>query len=157
MKWSVKMMFTLSIFVNLLLVGVIGGHLARKAQHHTFWQEDNISVEARALLKEKMKGKFSEIKPLFQAMRDTKNDMEQILAAPEFDEAAFYIFAGRMSDLHVQITQKRLELTMEIVKELSPEDRKALASHLASKLTGRVGKGRYNKKDGHKEAGEAPE
>ena len=147
MKKSVKIIFTLSIILNLLLLGLIGGHAMRVRGEPRPWDEMKTALapETLGVLKTTFKDKRKDIFPLFKEARNIKQQMKSIITAESFDLAAFDAQAKALQDLNVQFSEHRLEALRDILSQLPQAERAKLADHTVDKLFGRPEYGRHKK------------
>lgn len=131
-KWLVIALVA-SLALNVFAIGAIA---ARMAGWHHFERfnrmgfgamADQMSDEGRSRLKSAMKAHRGEAGAVFGQIRESIERSREILKAPEFDAAAY---AQALSDIrrHSDDAQAIIQKAfMEVVTELSPEDRAALA------------------------------
>ena len=153
MKKSVKTIFTLSIILNLLLLGTVGGHIYRHTTEPGSWHQikETLAPETKKVMRETFKR--SEMFSMFREVRKKRSEIEKVLTAEEFDPAAYDIIAQEIQELNIRFSAKRLEHIKEVASKLPQEERKKLAKHAVSKLFGKSGhrKGKHKKHDGMKQ------
>lgn len=149
MRKSHKILFTLSVVLNLVLLGVVGGHMAKR-YHDTPWNEmkETLAPQTRDLLKASFEGKREKIHALMREMREKKKNMEAIFSAPEFDVAAFDAAVADWQEFNKNTTQGKMESFKAIMAQLPQEERAKLAPRFVNVLTGsmdRKDKGKHAK------------
>ncbi len=149
MSKKIKLIFTMSILFNVLLVGSMAGgayHMKRHTGQSWHKLKADLAPDTRDLVHATFKGKKDEIKPMFKNMREKAKAFEDILAAEEFDAEAYAVAANELTDLSVQISQYRIKMFGSIAAQLPPEERAKIAKIVAAKILGRHG----GKRGGHK-------
>lgn len=150
MKRSVNIIFTLSVVLNLLLIGVIGGYIYKKQNEPGSWHQvkETLAPETKKIMRDSFKRK--EMIAMFMEARKKRSEIEKVLTAEEFDPVAYDALAQEIQAMNTQFSAKRLEHIKRIATKLPQEERKKLAKHAVSKLFGKSGhrKGKRKFKDG---------
>ena len=137
MSKSLKIIFTLSIILNVLLLGVIAGHTYKKWNDDPIEQAmDEMSPEGRNIVARKIQAAFREGRDEMRSMRQSKKQLQSLLTAEEFDASAFEEEALKLHELIKEKGFKRIEITKELAQELSLEDRKVLAKRFSKGFHG---------------------
>ncbi|MCB1651774.1 MAG: periplasmic heavy metal sensor [Alphaproteobacteria bacterium] len=137
MNTGVKVLLTVSLLLNVLLLGLACGHVYKKWHDHP-WQKTRaeLSPEARSLIGRTFQATFRDIRPLGDEARKARADMVKILSADEFDGTAFDEAAARLRAVGAQIKDKKIEATKQIASELSAEERRKMAERMTSMIGG---------------------
>lgn len=148
---GMKAFFTVSILLNIMLLG-IGGGLAY--QHYTHNPAEHIyremSPEARNIVARTMQEAFREGRSTMDEARQIKNDLKVIISAEEFDEQKFMAEAQKMQAIKAAMGEKRIEVTRDLAKQLSQDDRTILAERFSKGFHGYKHKGK-DKEHAHKQ------
>lgn len=133
MSKRAKILFTLSIALNVLLIGVIGGHVVRKF-NDTPWQSAHLSQESQ----KEMRQAFKRLSPLKDKIWAKKREMHALLLADEFDENAYDMLAVEVAVLKQGMERGRSEVIKDVLSEMSPEERKAFVEHMSHRIEKRM-------------------
>lgn len=137
MKRSTKIIFTGSLLLNLLLIGLVGGHVAKRWSDHSMAGiRAQLSPESRNVVGRTFQSTFREIRPLGQEARKARADMVKILSAKEFDQEAFDTAADKLKTLQGDIQDLKIDATREVASQLSVEDRRKMADRMAKMVGG---------------------
>jgi uncharacterized membrane protein len=139
MNRCAKILFTVSVVLNVVLIGVIGGHFYMRWQENS-WQEvrAEIAPESRNLVARTLQKSFRDIRAVGDQARKTRAEILKILSAEKFDEKAYDAQAKKLMEQRVKITAIKVKSTKELAKKLSPEDR----ANMAQRMTDMLGGGR---------------
>lgn len=151
MKKSHKILFTLSIVLNLALTGVVAGHVVKRWRDAP-WQEvqKDLSPQTRDLMRKMFMEKREKIKSNWKEMGEKKKAMEVILSAPEFDAQAFDTAVQDWQMFNSHVTQGKMEFFKSVMTQLPQEERIKLAEKFVKILTGT-----HDRKEG-REGGDSP-
>lgn len=132
-----KGLFTASIILNVVLLGVIGGHVYTRWQEHS-WREirEEIAPETRNLVAKTFQDAFRDIRAVGGEARKTRAEILKILTAEKFDEKAFDKQAKKLMEQRVQITATKVRSTKALAKKLSAEERAKMAERMVTMLGG---------------------
>lgn len=146
---GLRVAFALSLVLNLLLIGLIAGAVARgPAGRHGMIRGDagfgpltaGLSREDRRALRER----YEALRPDFRAeravMRDDFLALVEVLNAPEWDRAAAEAILARNGTRTAERLREGQAVFLDYLDTLSPAMRRALAARLADALAGRGGK-----------------
>lgn len=136
MTRTVKILFTISVLLNVLLLGASAG-LALKMSHKP-WHKmpDNLSPETQNLMERSFQESRNEMQPTIEDMKEARADLARVFSAPSFDEAQFDRAVDQMMTAQRQLMQKRFEATKEMAQQLSQEEREKLAEVLSKPFGG---------------------
>lgn len=150
MNKRMKVIFTLSVVLNVLLIGVVAGHIGQKYKQSP-WEGASLSEEGQ----QKARAAFHEFTPLKKDIWAKKREMNDLLLAGEFDEAAYDALALEAAQLKQEMDLKRSAAMKGVLIDLSPEERKAFIEHMSKRIEKRIkrhdkwykkGKGRAEKR-----------
>lgn len=149
MNKKIKIIFTLSLVINILLLGILGGQAYRmKSGGHGSWGtlREKLTPETRVLMKQTFKDKKPEIFAIFKEVREKKNVLIKVFSAEVFNPRAYDAAARDLQQLGIKIANHKLETFKELGTQLPQEDRKVLAQKLVSIVLGKHGhKGKWGK------------
>lgn len=159
MNKKLKVFFSLSVLLNLLLVGMfLGGVMGGFAKHHASGSHSNphsgydhhsAKMEKRlagifAVLPadktESFKQRLNELQELKRTdkvqMRSARKNILQVFEQEPFDQVAYQKAVKELNQLHQKQMDVRINLMSDIAQYLSPKERKKL-SHLIMPNKGR--------------------
>ena len=136
-KSRTKLVCTVSILINILLLGMIAGHYYYKWSHHP-WQsvKKDLSPESRNIVGRTFQSAFRDIRPLGDEARKARAELIKILSAEEFDEAAFDKTVAEIVDVRREMTAIKIQATKDAAMNLSAEERKKMADRMAKMVGG---------------------
>ncbi len=139
MKKSVKIIFTLSIILNLLLLGIIGGHAYRIKNKPRAWDEvkQSLAPETNKVFKEAFKGKGKDIWRFSKDVKQRKQALKEVIVAEEFDSVAFDAAARDLLTLKEAFSDRKVKFMEGVLSQLPQEERVKLADHMVEKLFGK--------------------
>lgn len=147
MNKRVKIIFTLSVILNVLLVGIIGGHAYKRIHEFDMssWDEVKplLAPPTRELIDKIKDEKKDRIVASIKEVRKYKTELEEIIGAPEFDNRKFNRTVRHWQDFQDRVTAGKIETIKTVARKASQEDRQKLASRFANMLMG--GHGKFNK------------
>jgi uncharacterized membrane protein len=136
MSKTVKLVFLVSLVLNVLLLGVLLGRLPRELEPGSGRQQrmervlKDLPEPTQTRLREKLTRLRAAGGPLRDQIRTTREETLRILSADPFDEAAYDLQVSKIDDLQLQMFQKMGRVVKEIAKELPPEERRLFAQSL---------------------------
>ncbi len=132
MKITIRRALTTSVLLNVLLIGTLGGMLlgnlrsAPRIDNETV--REKLSPESRRVVGAALREGQRELGPLMKDARNARARMFEILSADTLDEKAFNRAVDEMAAAQGEIVRGRARVTLDMVRELSPEERKKMAS-----------------------------
>jgi len=132
-----QILITMSVVLNILFFGVIGGHVYKKWSHHP-WHEvkKELSPESRNVIGRTFQSAFRDIKPLGNDARKARAALVKVLSAEKFDGEAFDKAAQRLRDVSNEMKDLKVEATKEVASKLSVEERRKMADRMAKMVGG---------------------
>jgi uncharacterized membrane protein len=136
MTKTVKLVFLASLFLNLLLLGVILGRVP--AAFESAPPREQRMEQALKKLPEpaqtRLREKFAQIRaagdPLRKQMDQSRAEALRLLSAEPFDEAAYDRQVSKIDGLREEAFKRMGGIIKQTAKELSPEERRMLADVL---------------------------
>ncbi|HPF78404.1 MAG TPA: periplasmic heavy metal sensor [Alphaproteobacteria bacterium] len=133
MTKRIKIIFTLSVLLNILLAGVVAGHFIQKDRYH------RPPMELDQQTREKMKASFEksreEMREFFQEMRKQRDALDEIISAPEFDRAAYDTAVSDILESKGEIVRKKAVMMGGMLSDMSVEERRKMAPFIVRGLT----------------------
>ncbi len=136
MSKKLKIIFFVSIIINVLLVGVVIGHFSTRYFVKKHFKDHFPKIE-RELPAEKQKMLTDVMMKLHKESRGTKRkihklrkEIAQVVSAPEFDEQLFDKKVSELHDLHGEMARGLAEVTKKLAVKFTPEERIVLAEIL---------------------------
>jgi uncharacterized membrane protein len=134
MSKKVKILVVASVVLNVLLAGVIIGHMTQMGRWSGFRQDRALAAklppEKYKRFTEVMGGARSECKQIRKQIRETREQTLGILMASEFDEPSFQREVAKLRDLRGQVSERMADATLQLAREFDPEERKLLGRYL---------------------------
>lgn len=138
MTRTMKILLTVSVLLNVLLVGALGGYAFNAYQNrleHNRSIHEGLSPEGLQFLDESFQRVRSEMKDNFKEARHLRKDMMDVMMAEEFDSERFDALAQEMMAMHTAMMQAKMETHKSLAEKLPASDRQQLARWL-SKIGG---------------------
>ncbi|MCB1681518.1 MAG: periplasmic heavy metal sensor [Rhodospirillales bacterium] len=125
MSKKMKILFTLSVLVNLLLAGLIIGHSAKRWHHGWPPQPytESLSGGSADLIRQAFNDERKGFLPLIEEMRGVKAEMMAAVSGEQFDEEAFDSATLKMKDTMEKMTTQRFALLKSLAGQLPKDDR----------------------------------
>ncbi len=136
MSKKIKILILALLLLNILLIGVIIGHVSQRVGRKEFMKRHapvlsvKLPEDKEKLLFDTMKRVHLQNRDVYKQIRESRKKAISILTAPEFDEAAYQIEVEKLHELHGLMKQQLSDATKELAKQFNQEERKALAEHL---------------------------
>jgi len=136
MSKKIKALIFSSLLLNVLLVGVIIGDVS-----HRFHKEYSVRKSVKefasklpedkaALFLKTVERVHLNNRDTYEQMREARKEAMTLLSEPEFDEAAYRVQVEKIHGLRSLMKRRLAEATIELARQFSQEERKALAQHL---------------------------
>jgi Spy/CpxP family protein refolding chaperone len=136
MNTKLKIVFTASIILNVLLLGIFFGTLSPGFGRENSRRErltaeiEKLPEPARSRFRDKMAQYRSDDDPSREQMRQGRNEAIRLLVADPFNEVAYDQQVMKMTELRRQRTQRMSYDLKELIKGLPPEQRIAVGEML---------------------------
>ncbi len=131
MSRKIKIFIMASVLFNLLLAGVLAGHLSHRWGTAHRWQAKiELPKERQDHIRAVLRKAFKENRPLYDAMKQSREEALRILKAEPFDEDAYQHEVEKLHALRGKVMQHLADTVKELAKELTPKEREALAAIL---------------------------
>lgn len=130
-----KVLFSLSLAMNVLLIGIVIGMAVRSYYDHP-WHETRrtLSPEAQHHFARASQRTHREVKPLIAQARNTRTALMRVIAEDSFNEGEYERLSKKLTSLQVKIAEAKAQGVKELISELPDEDRKTFSRHFAQQL-----------------------
>ena len=136
MNKSVKLAFLASLVLNIVLLGVILGHLPRSLEGRSSRQErmEKALQNLPDAVEAKFREKFQQIRAAGdtqrQQMESARAEALRLLGSQPFDEAAYDQQVSKIDGLREEMFKRMGQVVKQTAKELTPEERRMFADVL---------------------------
>lgn len=136
MSKQMKIIVICSLFLNVLLAGVILGHLSTRLKSEELpprpGQElaGKLSPDKLKLFEESMRRVHGKNREIIKQIEEEREKTLILLTEPEFNESAYQAEVKKLHDLRGQTMQNLANVTIDMARHFSLEERKALAEML---------------------------
>lgn len=135
MSQKIKIIFTLSFLLNILLIGFIGGQVYQKNQKHDF--KHNISAQSQALLEKNMKQHKQVMKKDMRHLKSIKTELRNIVEEDDFDKEKFIAKMNILLEGKHNLSQKKAAHIAQTLEQLPKQDRLVIFKRLMHKFGGK--------------------
>lgn len=137
MKKSVKILFTGSVLLNVVFLGLIGGHFYHMMADHP-WNEvrEELAPESQNHVARTFQNAFRAIREEGDKARKSRAALVQIISAKDFDAKAFDKVAAELAESKERITVIKMNATKEVAAQLSQEERAKMAQRMTRMIGG---------------------
>ena len=134
MSRKLKIIFTVSVFCNIILLGAIAGFMIKNdfAPGSHFVEMKQLSPQARRMVRTSFGQSRQNITGLFNQARGLREKVIADLDAPVFDSGVFLKDSQNMRSVQDQIMAERARVAASVAAQLSQQDRRSMADWLAS-------------------------
>ena len=129
----IKIIFTLSLLLNLTFIGFVSADYYKKSQHSEI---SKIMDERTRDIVSKLKPSRSELKERMQSIRKDRALLKGIISAEEFDLNAYQNTIDKIMDQKDEMARARAQKMGKTLSQLSQEDRISLSNHMLKRLSG---------------------
>ena len=135
-KKKVKIVLTISLLLNVLLLSMLGGQAYRSEKREGRWHEwrESLAPETRDAMKSAFKGKKDDIKAIMDETREKMTALEEVIGAEEFDVDAYNRAAFSVQELGARVSMHRLSTFRDLLADLPQEERQKIAKMVAAKI-----------------------
>jgi Spy/CpxP family protein refolding chaperone len=133
MSKCIKIVFTLSLLLNLALAGVGVGCLWQKFNRPMPFS--NTAPETQALFKKNFEANREAMRADIDAIRAVRTTLEPIITAEKFDRKAYNAEVGKVLKARDKMGNRRADILGDILAELPQAERQKIAHKILAKLT----------------------
>lgn len=141
-----KIIFTISILLNLVFLGFVGSHEYKKSQHHNF--TNNIHEKSKGIIRQNLDISEDERRQKMKEVQQKRQALKDIVTAPEFDLVQYNKITEELLAQKDQMERKKAAALGQAMVDLSQEERQELSTHLLSKKGNK--KERYKDRNGQR-------
>ncbi len=133
MKKNVKILFTLSVLLNVAFLGAAGGmayHEWQKSPWHKVRNDmakNDVSPQSQDMLKQRFGKMHQEMEPLFAEMRKNREEMRVLLQKRDFDAVRFDLVTQNYRKLRRLMGEQMSDVTKQLAAQLPAQDRQKMA------------------------------
>lgn len=135
MTRRMKLIFTLSLLLNILLIGTGAGLFYKFCQDGPI--PPDLSPEARHFMARTFQEGRATIKPLITDIKKDRKALEAVIAADTFDRAAYDEGVAKVLDTKNKIGKQRADIIGAALMDLPAADRQKFARRILDGLTDR--------------------
>lgn len=139
MSKKFKIILTVSIILNVLLLGVLIGMSADDLKDHRRMRGemhrsiDKLPGDKAKLVKQTMRSLRKDTKKTRRQIRKTRSSINKIITAPDFDESAFDKEIANLQNLTTEMMASFGKVTKELAVQLEQDEREVIAELLKKK------------------------
>jgi uncharacterized membrane protein len=136
MSKKMKILIFGSLLLNVLLAGFVIGDVSHRFHKEYFDRKSvqefasKLPGDKAALFLETVERVHLNNRDAYHQIREAKKEAMKMLAAPEFDETAYRLQVEKIHELRSLMKRRLADATIELAKQFSQKERKALAQHL---------------------------
>lgn len=134
---AIKVIFTVSLAINLLLLGAVGGHVYKENQRHKPPVE--LDAESKQAIKQNIKQSREAMRDRMREMKTHKDALKKVITAEDFDIKAYNEAIGKMLDMKDGLARERAENMGKTLAKLPKEEREKLTGRFMQGLAGKDG------------------
>ena len=137
MTKCMKRCFTVSVVLNVLLLGVLGGHFFKTWQDHAWWEiKEELAPEHQNEVAATFQDAYREISEVGDEARKARGEIVKIISAEKFDEKAFDKQIKKLAVTRNKIAAIKIKTTKDVAKLLSQPEREKMAERMAKMVGG---------------------
>lgn len=152
MSKRMKLIFTISVLLNIIFVGAAAGMFVRFCQDIPI--PGTMSPEARSFVARTYQNGREEVKPLIDEVKARRQKVETILQSDDFNRQAYDAAVDDLLETQGKIARHRADTMGKALTELSSEDRKKFSKEIINGLT--PGRPRHGSKHWKPQGGHKP-
>lgn len=134
MSKNIKILFTLSVITNILLLGLLGGFgIKELREHQEPWEiakADGMSPTSQEMMQQHIEKARAELKPVYDDMNRTRAQIKSILAQREVDMKKFESSMKHMRELRQEMSERMGNATKEMLVKMPVDERQKMAERL---------------------------
>ena len=136
MSKKMKILIFSSLLLNVLLVGIVIGDMSHRF-HKEYFVRQSVQEFASKLPKDKATLFLETVERVhmnnrdaYGQVREARKEAMRLLSASEFDEPAYRLQIEKIHRLRSLMKRRLADATIELARQFSLEERRALAQHL---------------------------
>lgn len=126
-----KIILTISVCLNLMLLGVLGGMFYKKLQ----WRRGAVAIaqadfspEGRNVVARNFRAAHRDMGDKFQQSRAKRKALVEMLKQEDFDEQAYERNVQELKTIQNDLMGRKMEMLKKLALELPPEDRQKITA-----------------------------
>ena len=133
MSRALKLTFVVSIVLNVFFVGLLLGHLPARLDRASLAEQrmdaaaSQLPEPIRSQFRKNMEQTRHELQPIRDQIQKARNEALRIFVTDPFDESAYDQQVSQITASRVQLAGRMAETMKQAAKELSLEQRQAVA------------------------------
>ncbi len=128
MRW-LQLVLVISLAINLLVAGALVGRL-RDREPPLGWAVQQLDPETRAVLRPLMRQRIGTTFKMRRAMRSAQGRIRDIIEQEPLDEQALALELAQLREISVRYQASMHETAIDVLAELTPEQRLRVARRL---------------------------
>ena len=128
MSRRLRIIFTLSVLLNMLLIGVVAGACYKRMDGPPRFSSSDPQFNHK-MAKAMMEARNGQ-EALHKDMKDARKELVSVLSAPDFSEDAFKVASEKVEKAQEALSRARNEATLKMAKEMTPAERQQMAKHM---------------------------
>ena len=132
MSRKFKILLSVSLVLNVLLLGMMGGMLYKKhqwRQYRSVAVASDLSPEARNIVARNFQAAQRDMKNSFRRSKKARNDVIKLLKKDEVDEKRYERAIEALKKTQGDMIERKMEMLYQLSRELPPEERKKISEH----------------------------
>jgi uncharacterized membrane protein len=136
MNRTARIVFVISIILNVLMLGVIVGQSPRRFAPSAMRQQrldqalKNLPEAEQSRLRERFQKLRTAADPLFGQIRQAEDQAVDLLGKETFDEAAYDSQVNKINEIRQNVTKQLAQVVKDATKDLSAAERRHFADLL---------------------------
>ena len=136
MTSNIKIILTVSVILNFLLVGLVVGSFSTRYMYKwgmkNYYPEtvENLPEDKQQLVYKKMDLLYSQKKEYWKKIRKTKSELIDIIKAPVFNEVLYDQKVNELHNLYREMAISLAQSIKELARSFTPQERVILSEFL---------------------------
>jgi Spy/CpxP family protein refolding chaperone len=132
MKKTIKIIFTLSLLLNIALIGVVLGGMYKRYKWHQPPVE--LSEKSQKILKDNFQQTRMEMRESFDKIRADGRELQHIITAETFDREAYDEAVSKILKKKDDLAHAKADSMGDVLSRLSVEERQKISKRLVRGL-----------------------
>lgn len=131
MSKRIKILFTISVMLNVLLIGAHVGMTLERWQSSPWYRAyEDLKPETQNLVARSFQEAKKDMKANMEEFREARKDLTSILEAEVLDEDAYAAALERMEKAQDKMMLHKIEMMKGVMAQLPPEERERLSHRM---------------------------
>ncbi len=128
MSRKFKIILTISVVLNVLLLGLSGGMIYQKNQwKRPTMEAAGLSPEARNIVARNFQGARKDMKSNFARSKKARRDVIALLKKDKLDEKRYDRAVAALKKTQGQMIERKMEMLKQLSRDLPPEERSKIS------------------------------